>query len=151
MKIFYIFVSCFLVLCSCDPFQMVFVRNYSISDVNLHVSLNNQYHFPKPVYINITDTLIGDNKALFDFNFAERMYINNINDSMYQVKLPAGSTSLLSPICMGFPIQKVIMNPKGRQDSVIFSGNNHNIRFSKRKGTLKKASFSTFVIDFRKE
>ena len=151
MKIFYIFVSCFLVLCSCDPFQMIYVRNYSSSDVILYVSLNNQYHFPKPVYINITDTLPGDNKALFDFNFPERLYINNLNDSMYQVKLPSGSTSLLSPICMGFPIQKIIMKSGEMLDSVIFSGNNHNIRYSKRRGLLHKTSFSTFIIDFGKE
>jgi len=79
------------------------------------------------------------------------LFINNINDSMYQVKVPSFSTSLLSPVCMGFPIQKIILKSGEKLDSVIFSGNNHNIRYSKKRGLLQKTSFSTFIIDFGKK
>ena len=137
------------ILNSCDPYQLVYIRNYSFKPVVVYVHLTKKYPYPKPEKLNFKDSIFEDKKDLYDINF-NALSIKKLNDSIYQAILPVGSTNLLEPVCMGFPIQKVVLKSTEILDSVIFSGKNHNLKQSKKKKILQKASMSTFVIDFGK-
>jgi hypothetical protein len=141
--IFWIFL-----LCSCDPYQLVYIRNYSPTPIVVDVHLNRKYPHPKPTNVNSRDSLIEDVKTIYDIRFNNTLSIKNLNDSLYQAVLPRGSTSIMEPVCIGFPIQKIVIKSKGLQDSVIFSGKNHNIKYAKKKKLLQKASMATFVVNF---
>jgi hypothetical protein len=135
---------------SCDPYQLVYIRNFSKVPIVVDVYLTKKYPYPRPDKLNSKDSVFEDKKDLFEINFANQLSIKNINDSVYQAIVPQGSTNLLEPVCMGFPIRKVVLKSNENLDSVIFSGINHNLRQAKKKGILQKVSISTFVIDFEK-
>ena len=150
MKLTGLLISCLFLLNGCDPFQLVYIKNYSNDSIIVNVHLSNKYPHPKPFEIRSKDSLIEDKNALFDIKFNNRLSVNNLNDSLYQAILPKGSTTLLEPVCMGFPIMKVYVNSRNIKDSVIFYGPHHNLRQLKQKKLLKKAGVSDFIIDFGK-
>jgi hypothetical protein len=134
---------------SCDPYQMVYIRNYSKVPIVVDVYLTKKYSYPRPDKLNYKDSVFENKKDLYEINF-NALSIKNLSDTSYQAVLPGVSTNLLEPVCMGFPIRKILIKSNGILDSVIFSGINHNLKQAKKKKILQKASISTFVIDFGK-
>ncbi len=151
MRLLILLATILLLLSSCDPFQMVYVKNYSSNEIKVDVHLSNRYPHPKPFEVNSIDSLVEDKKAIFDIRFDKKLSINNISDSLYQVILPAESTSLLEPTCIGFPIRKIFIVSGNQIDSIIFYDSNHNLKQLKKEKLIKKASMATFIVDFRKE
>jgi hypothetical protein len=150
MKSFTILSVIMLVLVSCDPMQLVYVRNYSENVLLVRVNFQKQAPDFQSFNIHMSDTIVENTKALLKHNFGKSIPVQIIGDSCYYAKLPSTSTSLLSPLTIGFPIEKVFFKGENSVDSVFFRTTKNQMKLKLAEAKLQKVNWAFYIYDFGK-
>jgi hypothetical protein len=149
MKRIMLFIMPVLLLNACDPYQLVYIKNYTEIEVKIDVAIQKQNGDFKNITVQSDDTLIETPKALLKYKFEHKIVANFTTDTTYTIDLPGKSTSLLSPLKIGFPINKVYINGDLGKDSVLFYRTNANLKAQLKKGRLKKENWTFFIYNYK--
>lgn len=135
---------------SCDPLQLVYVRNYSENELLVQVNFQRQPPDFNSFDIQLSDSIVGNTKSLLKHRFNKSIPVQMIGDSCYYAKLPAASTSLLSPLTIGFPIRKVYFEGQDAVDSVVFSTTKSQMKLKLAEAKLQKVNWAFYIYNFGK-
>lgn len=137
-------------LSACDPYQLVFIKNYTDKEIKINVTFQKQHGGINNCQIKVADTLIDVPKHLLHYKFIHKTVPDFTSDTSYMVKLPSKSTGLLCPLTIGFPIDKVYINGVSGQDSILFYRTKANMKLQLRKGKLEKINWAFFIYNYGK-
>jgi hypothetical protein len=149
MKIIIIFFASGLLLFACDPIQLVFVNNFSINEMQVKVSMNNDYSESDKIELNYTDTIIQYSKELIRYRFDKSIPVKLIDKNTYIATIPPKSTSLLGPQRIGFPIKKIYIESNSAKDSIVFAVKNSEMKKQLKRGRLQKVNWTYFIYNYK--
>jgi hypothetical protein len=149
MKIFFFLFTVILISVSCDPYQLVYIKNYSEKNLQLSIQFEKQASDFTNFNIPNCDTFIENPKSLLNYKFEKLISPTLTSDTTYIVYLPAKSISRLSPLTIGFPINKILISSENMKDSLLFYRLNSNIKEQIELGRLQKVNMAFFIYSFK--
>ncbi|MCG8699532.1 MAG: hypothetical protein MI922_15855 [Bacteroidales bacterium] len=137
-------------LLSCDPIQIVYLKNYSEIDLEILVQLSNEYWVDSSLYqIKCKNDLIDEITPSKGFLFDNIINTKTINKQQVTFTIPKLSTSLIEPAFPGYPIEKIIIKNRNA-DTLILHFDYENINYFIRQGMIERTGFSIFTINYDK-
>ena len=134
---------------SCDPYQLVYINNYTESKINVEVWHKKPASDSESLKIHYSDSIPEKPKSVLRHNLTGTISVSKISDTSYMAELPAKSISQLSPLTIGFPIHTVIINGSSFTDTLFFNSRlKKHISIEKQKG-LQKVNWSFYIYHYK--
>ncbi|MCP4176893.1 MAG: hypothetical protein GY756_03930 [bacterium] len=131
-----------LTLTCCEPYQYIYLRNYSNKPLTIDVYYQINKHWPsrynylpKLIYC---DSIFKNIRMLSFQKFKDTLFCDYFDKNHYKFTLNSKTTAILCPIGSKFPIKRTIVHFDNMPDTLIF-GDGYNFRKSdKDKCKVKK-------------
>ena len=138
-----------LMLCACDPVQLVYFRNYT--DKNLTVQVNHSYNIEyDSIYyrISYTDELL-ENDEFNNVDYDKIIIPQMLNEPDYRINLPAYSITRICPSVIGFPIQEIFVLRNSETDTIRLFDCKTDAGITPKNTNVERKGISAFIIHYK--
>ena len=143
-KILILTFSAWILLSSCDPLYIMYVKNETGDKVKIHVVFENKYEIEFDS-VKYTDKEIKNLKPRHVDSLLKKKPID-ISGTNYSFEIADKETVLLEPLSIGIPIKRMIYESKSRIDTIFEYGDRIIYRNLIDKGIIVKKGLSTRIV-----
>lgn len=136
--------SALILLSSCDPIYIMFVKNETGEKVKVHVDYENRYEIEFDS-LKYTIEQIDNLKPRHVDSLTNKKAIN-LTETNYSFEIADNETVVLEPLSIGVPIQRVIYETKSRTDTIFEFGDRIKYQELVDKGIIVKKGLSTRIV-----
>lgn len=143
-RILIVIFSALILLSSCDPIYIMYVKNETGDKVKIHVDYENRYDI-KFDSVKYTDRQIENLKPRHVDSLSNKKAIEQ-NGTSYSFEIADKETVLLEPLAIGVPIKRVIYESNSRIDTLFEFGDKIKYQDLVDKGIIVKKGLSTRIV-----